>query len=210
MWRVLNNLAYAHKLAAAAVRDLGGTHKVSVAKNSSYVYAGDDSLLSRLSTSVLQFILDDYFLKKVVKHCDFLGVNYYFSNRVYGYRVHNQNERLSDLGWDLAPVNLQFALERLHEKYGLPLLITENGIADMNDEQRNWWIAQTLVAMKMALQRGVRVIGYLHWSLLDNFEWAYGKWPRFGLVHVNYRTQERTIRPSARWFATIIKKLRTE
>jgi len=210
MWRVLNNLAYAHKLAAAAVRDLGGTHKVSVAKNSSYVYAGDDSLLSRLSTSVLQFILDDYFLKKVVKHCDFLGVNYYFSNRVYGYRVHNQNERLSDLGWDLAPVNLQFALERLHEKYGLPLLITENGIADMNDEQRKWWIAQTLVAMKMALQRGVRVIGYLHWSLLDNFEWAYGKWPRFGLVHVNYRTQERTIRPSARWFATIIKKLRTE
>ncbi|HCR55867.1 TPA: hypothetical protein DIV49_02745 [Candidatus Saccharibacteria bacterium] len=63
--------------------------------------------------------------------------------------------------------------------------------------------------MQNAMKRGVPLHGYLHWSLLDNFEWAYGKWPRFGLVAVDQRTMERTIRPSALWFAKIIKKLQS-
>jgi beta-glucosidase len=62
--------------------------------------------------------------------------------------------------------------------------------------------------MHKAMQGGVRVEGYLHWSLLDNFEWAYGKWPRFGLVEVDYRTGERTVRPSAIWFGKVIQSLR--
>lgn len=207
-WRVLQNLAYAHKQAADVIHRLSRRYEVSIAKNSTYVYAGDDSWLSQYSTAVMQYVLDDYFLKKVAKQCDFLGVNFYFANRVYGYRVHNPETAVSDMGWDASPETLQFALERLYEKYDLPILITENGIADASDELRKQWLSQTIVAMKLALQRGVPLIGYLHWSLLDNFEWAYGKWPRFGLIHVNYRTMERTIRPSGKWLASVIKKLR--
>jgi beta-glucosidase len=207
-WRVMNNLAYAHNKAADTIHAINRRYKVSIAKNSNYFYAGDDSLLSRKSTDIMQYFQDDYFLKKVVKKCDFLGVNYYFSNRVYGYRVHNPDEKVSDLGWDLSPGDIQYALERLNDKYHLPIIITENGLADADDSRRQWWITQTLIAMQKAMNNGVKLEGYLHWSLLDNFEWDKGRWPRFGLVAVNYKTFERKIRPSAVWFSKIIKHLR--
>lgn len=208
--RVLNNLAYAHNQTAQHIHGINRRYKVSIAKNSAYYYAGDDAVLSQKSAGIMQYTNDDYFLRKVVKTCDFLGVNYYFSNRVYGYRVHNPNERLSDLGWDLNPAHIQFALERLYEKYGLPILVTENGLADANDENRQWWLTQTLIGMQKAMDNGVRLDGYLHWSLLDTLEWDKGFWPRFGLSHVDYQTKERTLRPSALWFGKVIKHLRVE
>jgi beta-glucosidase len=206
--RVLNNLAYAHRQAAKVIHAKNRRYKVSIAKNSAYSYAGDTARLSHWTAAVLQYLQDDYFLRKVVKHCDFLGVNYYFSNRTYGYRVHNPDVKLSDLGWDLSPANIEFALERLYAKYNLPIIVTENGLADQDDEHRQWWITQTLAGMQRALDAGVDIQGYLHWSLIDNFEWAHGKWPRFGLVAVDYKTGARTLRPSAVWFGRIIKHLR--
>jgi beta-glucosidase len=209
VWHVLGNLARAHNEVAQLAHALSRRYKVSIAKNSNYFYAGDDALLSRKYTDLAQYFQDDYFLRKVVKTCDFIGVNYYFSNRIYGYRIHNPEERVSDLGWDLSPANLQFALERLHEKYHLPLFITENGVADAKDQHRKWWLAQTILAMQKAMENGVELRGYLHWSLLDNFEWDKGFWPRFGLVHVDYKTKKRTLRGSSVWFAKVIKRLRT-
>lgn len=209
MLQVMNNLARAHNDTAKLIHAMNRRYKVSIAKNSVYYYAGDDALLSRKTADVMQFSQEDYFLRKVAKQCDFLGVNYYFSNRVYGYRVHNPNEKMSDTGWDLSPGNIQHALERLHDKYHLPILITENGLADHQDTRRKWWITQTIMAMQQASAYGVDIMGYLHWSLLDNFEWDKGKWPRFGLVHVSYSTQKRTLRPSAIWFGNVIKKLRS-
>lgn len=209
-WRVVNNLAYAHNKAAQVIHSINRRYRVSVAHNSSYVYAGDNALLSRKYADYLQYTKDDYFLRKVVKQCDFLGINYYTSDRVYGYRVHNPDEDVSDLGWDLSPATIQFALERLHEKYHLPIIITENGLADGQDKQRQWWITQTLIGMQKAIDNGVKLEGYLHWSLLDNFEWDKGFWPRFGLAAVNPKTLERSLRPSAVWFGKIIKHLRTE
>lgn len=208
-WHVLNNLAYAHRQVAKTIHSMNRRYKVSVAKNSQYFYAGDNAWLSRYSAAVMQYVHDDYFLKKVVKHCDFLGVNFYNSSRVYGYRVHNPDQRLSDLGWDLSPADIEHALERLDEKYHLPIIITENGLADADDAQRQWWISQTLLGIQRALDKGVKVEGYLHWSLLDNFEWAHGSWPRFGLVAVDYKTKRRTARPSAVWYSKVIKHLRS-
>lgn len=207
-WRVVNNLAYAHRQAAKAIHKLNRRYKVSIAKNSSFFYPGDDAWLSHLSAIIMQYVQDDYFIKKVIKHCDFLGVNYYFSNRVYGYRIHNPEQPVSDLNCTMTPGDIQYVLERLHDKYGLPIIITENGLADGRDEQRQWWITQTIIGMQKAMKNGVKLEGYLHWSLIDNFEWAYGKWPRFGLVAINYATGERTLRPSARWFGRVIKKIR--
>lgn len=207
-WQVLNNLAYTHNQTAKLIHSLNRRYRVSIAKNSSYVYAGDDAILSQKTADILQYIKDDYFLKKVVKTCDFLGVNYYFSDRVYGYRIHNPDLQLSDVGWDMAPGNIQYALERLYEKYHLPIIVAENGVADTGDSHRKWWITQTLIGMQKAIKNGVKLEGYLHWSLLDNFEWEKGTWPRFGLAKVDYRTLERTLRPSAVWFGKIIKHLR--
>ena len=183
-------------------------YRVAVAKNSNYFYAGDDAALSEYSTSVMQYFQDDYFLKKIIKRSDFIGVNYYFSDRVYGYRVHNPDQRLSDLGWDLHPEHARYALERLWERYKKPLLITENGVADSDDEHRQWWLMQTIMAMRSAMDNGVELIGYLHWSLLDNFEWDKGFWPKFGLFAVDRATMKRTPRPSAIWLARVLKKIR--
>lgn len=207
-WRVLNNVLHAHNQAANAIHAINRRYKVSIAKNSNYFYAGDDALLSRRTADWLQYWQDDYILRKVAKRCDFIGMNFYFSNRVYGYRVHNPDDYVSDTGWDMSPADIQFALERVHGKYNLPIIITENGLADADDSQRQWFITQTLSGMQKALDNGVDLQGYLHWSLLDNFEWDKGTWPRFGLVAVDYRTKQRTIRPSALWFGKIIKHIR--
>lgn len=208
-WRVLNNLAYAHNKVARALHQESRRYKVSIAKNSWYFYPGDDAWLSRVSAGVAQYFQDDYFLKKVVKQCDFLGVNYYHSQRFYGYRIHNPEQHLSDTGWDMQPADIQYALERLDQKYNLPIVITGNGLADASDTDRQWWITQTLLGMQKAREHGVKLEGYLHWSLLDTFEWGFGRWPRFGLAAVDYKTGQRTLRPSAVWFGKAIKKLRS-
>lgn len=207
MVSVLNNLAAAHNQTAKLIHGMNRRYKVSVAKNSVYIYAGDDAKLSLWSASNMQYFQDDYFLKKVYKQCDFIGVNYYFSERVYGYRVHNPEQNVSDMGWDMQPADIEHVLERLYHKYKLPLIVTENGCADMSDKKRQWWLLQTITAMQRAISEGVDVRGYFHWSLLDNFEWDKGKWPRFGLIEVNYDTMERTVRPSARKYGALIKKI---
>lgn len=206
--RVLANLAFAHNTIAKKLHAASRRYRVSVAKNSAYIYPGDDSALSVRAAAVMQYQRDDMFLRKVIKQCDFLGVNYYFSERVYGYRVHNPDERLNDLGWDMQPQYLERALERLSEKYKKPIIVTENGLADASDEDRQWWLMQTILAMQRAMRSGVELLGYFHWSLTDNFEWDKGYWPRFGLYAVDYRTMERTPRPSAVWFAKVLKKVR--
>lgn len=205
--RVLNNLIKAHNKTAKMIRKLNRRYKLSIAKNSPFDYPGDDARLSRASAAVLQYVQDDYVLKRVRKQCDFIGVNYYTSNRVYGYRVHNPDDTLNDLGWDMNPSDLEYVLERLYRKYKLPLIVTENGLADMKDEKRKWWLGKTMIALQRAMAEGVRVDGYFHWSLIDNFEWAYGKWPRFGLIEVDYKTGKRTIRPSAIWWASVLRKV---
>jgi beta-glucosidase len=207
-FRVLRNLIYAHNKTAKMIHRLNRRYRVSIAKNSSYVYAGDSAVLSRISARVLQYIKDDFILTRVRRTCDFIGVNYYFCDRVYGYRVHNPDNRLSDLGWDMHPENLEFVLERLHRKYKLPIIVTENGLADGGDKDRKWWIGKTMLALSNALEQGVKLEGYFHWSLLDNFEWAHGMWPNFGLVEVDYKTMKRTIRPSALWWSGLLKKIK--
>lgn len=207
--RVVSNLIYAHNRTAKALKLINARLKISFAQNSSFYYGGDDAWLSRVSASIMQYLTDDYFLTRVRKNCDFLGLNYYYSNRVFGYRIHNSDKLLTDLGWEIAPENIEHAITRLHDKYKLPILITENGLADADDENRKLWLIKTLSAIQAAMNNDAKVIGYLHWSLLDNFEWAHGRWPRFGLVEVDYENNhKRTPRPSAIWFGKAIKHLR--
>lgn len=208
--RVVINLAHAHNDAADAIHALNRRYKVSIAKNSVHLHAGDDARLSIWSAQVMQYLRDDYLMRKIIKKCDFIGLNYYFSDRVYGYRIHNANEHQNDMGWNMEPENIQHVLERLSEKYNKPILITENGLADADDEQRKWWLTQSLLAMQKAMSHGVELLGYIHWSLLDNFEWDKGFWPKFGMVAVDRTTMKRTPRPSAVWFAKVLAKLQKD
>ena len=205
-YRVLSNLAYAHNQVAKVLHAKSRRFKVAVAKNSAYTYPGDDAWLSRATARVVQFFQDDYFLRKVVRQSDYIAVNYYFSNRIYGYRIHNPETTPNDLGWTMQPDHLELALERLWSRYKLPLLVTENGVADERDQFRKQWLTQSILAMQRALGSGVELLGYMHWSFLDNFEWDKGFWPRFGLFAVDYKTYKRTPRPSALWFARVLQQ----
>lgn len=205
---VLNNLIIAHNRSAKIIRGRSRKYQVSMAHNVSHIYAGDDSYLSETTAKHLNYWKNHYTIKRTIKSSTFIGLNYYFSERVYGYRVHNPNEHVSDLGWDMQPSDIRYVLEELADRYDKPVLITENGLADASDTQRVWWLQQTITAIHQAMKNGVSCLGYLHWSLFDNIEWDKGRWPRFGLVEVNYRNMQRTPRPSAVKYANMIAKLR--
>jgi beta-glucosidase len=144
-------------------------------------------------------------LPKLVGSQDFFGLNYYSRDLVsftfavpHFKRATDDSSLKSDLGWESYPKGLGKLLEIIYQKYpNLPILITENGIADAKDQLRGQFIRDHLAEVESAINRGIPVIGYCHWSLIDNFEWAEGFSPRFGLYEVKYATQERKLRKSA-------------
>ncbi|MBF0504142.1 MAG: glycoside hydrolase family 1 protein [Candidatus Omnitrophica bacterium] len=150
------------------------------------------------------------------KALDFIGVNYYSRHLVdvrswwignllmETCKGNHHPLKKNFLGWDIYPQGLHHVLLNL-KKYNLPVIIAENGICATDDQQRWEFIREHLKNVHLAMQEGVHVKGYLYWSLLDNFEWAYGFAPRFGLIDVNYQTQQRTVRESAKKFAQVCK-----
>jgi beta-glucosidase len=119
------------------------------------------------------------------------------------------------MGWPVRPHSFTALLRRLHRDYpGVPLLVHENGAAfddavsgdgTVDDPDRVSYIARHIDAMREAMRDGANVRGYFVWSLLDNFEWAEGYRKRFGVVHVDFATQRRTLKSSARWYAGLIR-----
>jgi len=144
-------------------------------------------------------------LNRIKGQQDFIGLNYYFSSCIHYGLNKNANEVISDMGWEVRPEGIYFVLQDL-KKYGKPIYITENGLADTKDEKRAKFILDTLTQVHRAIQDGVDVRGYLHWSLMDNFEWDSGFWPRFGLIEIDRKTLKRTPRPSAYVYRDICLK----
>ena len=152
---------------------------------------------------------------------DFLGVNYYMRSVVSSgepWDVKTSGHEITDMGWEVYPQGLTELLVRLHRDYPLPpIFITENGAAfkdevvdaQVHDGQRQRYIANHIAATLDAMRQGVRVDGYFVWSLLDNFEWASGYAKRFGIVRVDYDTQQRTLKDSALWYRHFLQKPKT-
>jgi beta-glucosidase len=155
---------------------------------------------------------------------DFLGVNVYGGSRVRaGTDGRAQTVPFTtdwpraDNGWELVPDALYWAPKWLHERYGLPIYVLENGLSlhdtitedgQVHDVRRIQFMTQYLGALQRAIGDGVPVRGYLHWSLLDNFEWHNGYRERFGLVYVDFGSERRVLKDSARWYAKIIASTR--
>jgi len=153
------------------------------------------------------------------RYLDFIGINYYTRTIVrrgtgsaramlFGQECdadhHTDRGPVSTCGWEVYPAGLLTTLHRL-KTLGLPLLITENGLATDDEELRNSFLIDHLRAVARALADGVPVLGYFYWSLLDNFEWDLGMEPRFGLAAVDAQTQQRHPRPAADIFSEICR-----
>ena len=138
---------------------------------------------------------------------DFIGLNYY-CNVLLDIASGKEGYRAGDIKTDMPyPIYAEGLYRALHRVRILNKMIyvTENGIADAKDDRRDIWLKRYIYAMYKAQQEGCDVRGYFYWSLLDNFEWAYGYSMKFGLYEVNRETMERTLRPGADWFVRMAK-----
>jgi beta-glucosidase len=203
------NLARTHRRAYTILKRHHPEIQVGIAAQLANIQAKrPHNFFDEMSTKIMRYVWNWWFLRRIRKQQDFVGFNYYFSDYYTGlFKRHNPKTPLNDMGWYMEPEGLYPLLLRIWSRYKKPIIITENGVADAKDEYRRWWIEESIVAMQRAISEGVKIKGYFHWSLLDNFEWADGFWPKFGLVSVDREHgMKRAIRPSAKWFADRIEK----
>ena len=173
-----------------------------------------DSILSgNISFHLAGFPEIEESLPELKGSADFFGINYYRRNMVRftpsapGLVTLQQGPgKLSDSGVEVYPEGLLRLLRRVWHRYGLPIYITENGVADSTGLLRPEYLRSHLYATSMAMDEGIRVLGYFHWSLLDNFEWAEGYAYRFGLYSVDFETFERTPGPAVEEFRRLINQ----
>lgn len=214
MFRVLWNMARAHRAAYTLIKQHSPHLPIGIAQNmTTFEPVHPKSWRERIAAALLHRFnnFSFYWLTGNATH-DFLGVNYYFHRRLDAtgrlwprfQSPEETNQPMSDLGWELHPTGLGAIVRSLRGKQK-PILITEHGLADADDSRRPAFLEESLRSLSDAVRDGVPVIGYLHWSLLDNFEWADGFTPRFGLIEVDYKTQKRTPRTSALLYKEIIK-----
>jgi beta-glucosidase len=196
---------------AALVRDTLDNHFfIAPILNGTY-----PELLARVLPDYLPVVMDGD-LDIISRPIDFLGLNYYTCNhnrfhpeRIFEDVKNSESVEYTDIGWEIAPHAFTELLVELNQQYTLPpLFITENGAAcadslvegSVDDDQRVRYLNSHLQAVDAAINAGVDIRGYFAWSLMDNFEWAEGYSKRFGLIYVDYQTQERTIKRSGHVF----------
>jgi beta-glucosidase len=214
---VLRNLILAHKRAYRQLHQKHKTIRIGVATNNQCFEPYSPFLLNSLVTKYTRRFWNHTFLRQVHHQLDFIGLNYYFHNRLkfslfsdwfapnhFFSRIKNENKIVSDNGVEIFPSGIHKVLLEL-KPYSLPIYITENGVADHKDSLRRYFIQQHLKYIYIAIRDLCDVRGYLYWSLTDNYEWG-SFYPRHGLVAINYKNMSRRIRESARWYAEVCKK----
>lgn len=191
---VLDNLAETHCEAYDVIHDLQDDCRVGIAHSANY--------FEGWAAPFMKWFWHRWFLNKIQDYQDFIGINYYYRRFVKGFNFDASSGPRNDRGWEIYPEGIYHILKSL-ARYKKPFYITENGLADRQDEYRAKFIIDHLLWIHKAIAEGVDVRGYFHWSLLDFFEWEEGFWPRFGLFEVDYKTQKRKPRPSSRIYGQI-------
>jgi len=218
VWIMARAHKKAYKLIHKLAKEKGKTAKVGIANNvSSFHVYQKHSFSAQIFVAIADRASNHLFYTlSGRKTHDFLGLNYYFHMRIKTVRQFlgaafskeetDSQEKFesSDIGWELFPHGIFDVCVDL-ASYKKPIYITENGLATSNDDKRIRVIVGYLMQLHHAIEAGADIRGYFHWSLLDNFEWAKGFKPTFGLIGVDRETQERTVRPSAEVYSYIAK-----
>lgn len=177
----------------------------------------DPMVKGEIPPAMLQLVNEEE-KEMICQPLDFFGFNCYNSADYDEYMGKNNavypGMSRTAMGWPITPNVLYWAVKFIYKRYGLPVLITENGMAnvdfvmsddEVHDPQRIEFIRSYLTGLKKAAQEGVPLLGYMYWSILDNFEWAEGYDKRFGLIYVDYQTQKRIRKDSSYWYADVIR-----
>ncbi|HLD30793.1 MAG TPA: family 1 glycosylhydrolase [Patescibacteria group bacterium] len=203
--KVIKNLIRAHKSVYAVLKKVDANNQIGIASHNIHFDPAGKKVFNKVIAGLANYFWNEYFLNKISKEQDFVGLNYYFHNLInYGFGK-NKNKIVSDMGWELYPEGIGNVIKGL-DKYKKPIYILEHGLADKDDKHRAWYLKESLKSIHKAIASGSDVRGYFHWSLLDNFEWADGFFPRFGLYEVNYKTFERIPRPTVKVYSEICRE----
>ena len=221
--KVLNNMAYAH------IRAYRLIHSIHLDKNIKVSFAHHmrvfepknrrnpkDVSATKFARFAFQTAISEMFiLGKFTapfmnigklprgQYVDFLAVNYYSRSSIDGLKDGVKSAvPVNDLGWEIYPQGLLRVIRELYSVAALPIYVTENGTCDNFDRFRSKYIYDHL---KVLTKTPLPVLRYYHWCFVDNFEWLEGESARFGLVHNNYETQERTIKDSGHFYSRLIK-----
>ena len=200
---VAARLGDAHRVAVEAIRAAapGVPVGLTLSMTDYQLAPGGEERLERMRHHSEDVFLD------VIEGDDFLGVQVYTRLLIgpKGWVGYEEGVPVLDMGYEFYPASLGNCLRRAWDYTAgtVPLLVTENGIGTTDDDQRIEYVRQALSGVLHALDDGVDVRGYTYWSLLDNFEWAMGYKPRFGLFSVDRDTFERRAKPSAAWLASV-------
>jgi len=209
LW-VYRNLMKTHKFSYGLIKKANPELQVGIAQNMAHSLPKPaNSLLSKIVARSADYAWNWWFINRIKRKQDFVGFNFYNTHHYEGIKQTHPKSPNNDLGWYMEPNNVGEVATKAWIRYHKPVIVTENGLADEDDEYRQWWLKESMLSLIKARQAGVDLIGYLHWSLLDNFEWHHGWWPKFGLVAVDRENgMKRTVRPSAKWWAKQLETLR--
>lgn len=198
--KVLSILVEAHTCAYRRMKNVNNGVRIGIAKHNIY-FTSNKNPFNMLSAWVARWWWNERFLDAIRTYQDFIGLNHYHY-KPFGIATSGLK---TDMGWEIYPKAIYHVLKELVE-YNVPIYVTESGLADAVDSRREDYIRGYLSEIARARDEDVPVVGYMYWSLLDNYEWTYGFDKRFGLIEMNYETLKRTIRPSARAYAEIIRE----
>ena len=224
-WR---NARLAHALAADTLHQTDPSNLVGLASTGNVWYPASGSPEDLEAARRLMFakshgvgaFLHNMILDGLTDKLDFIGLNIYHGAAA---RMGEQGPVPADfpegyphtaMGWPVTPQALEWGPRLIHERYGLPLYISENGLScrdwvsldgKVHDPNRIDFLTRYLRRLSAAIEAGADVRGYFHWSLTDNYEWAQGYSQRFGLAYVDYATGERIPKDSAAWYANVVR-----
>lgn len=219
-YRVLSNMRRAHEMAYAAIKQCWPDSPVGLSHHKFLFMPATTSRRDRLATQTAQLAVDRWpvapgRLRKVVEATsDFIGIAHYHGQCVafdprrpreqFIRRFNVPGAPVTEMGWSSDPAWMRLVLNEL-KGLGKPVYITENGLAATEDKKRESYLIEVLANVRLAIQDGVDVRGYFHWTDTDNFEWARGYQAHFGLIAVDRVTLERTVKPSGRLYSRIAK-----
>lgn len=217
-YRVTSNLYRAHELAYAAIKRRRPDSMVGLSHHKFLFMPATGRRLDRLASAAAALVTDRWpvapgRLRRVVEATsDYIGIAHYWGQLAafdarrprdqFVRRFNPPGSQPTDMGWSSDPAWMRGVLNDL-KGLGKPVYVTENGIAATDDRLREQYLKDVLTNVHLAIEDGVDVRGYFHWTNTDNFEWARGYGAKFGLIAVDRTTLERTIKPSGRLYARI-------
>ncbi len=215
--RCLRNFIPAHRKAYKMIKDLDPESQIGIASQFTVFHPAGTHfdllnwVMRKTMSLSFNFLTYNLFWRK---HLDYIGINFYTRTRVAisfsdAVRLNFNPEFYEDQKMHFLqfPEDLKLALRQV-KKYGLPVIVTENGMLTNDDRERQDYLKEIFKYMQESILDGVKLIGYFHWSLMDNFEWSFAFKPKFGLYSVNHETFAREAKPSAQIYRDLIRHYR--